>query len=205
MPVDIFQHNDGAVNQHSDRKRNACQTDDIQISSQKVHENKGADDTDGNRGGDNDGRCKTSQKNQQHDNSQHPPYQDVLADQRNCPANIVALIIDPVQRNLFRGKFFRIQPVDDLLEPIRKLQNIGIRFGLDADGNAFLAQMQHGSVELFIPETHLCQIRHLDALESGGPDNNIFDVLRGFKFGHRPDSVISSPHPQGAGGNVDVF
>ncbi len=179
MAVDIFHYNDGTVNQHADRKSNTGQTDNIQISSQKVHEYKGADDTDRDGGGDNNGGSQTSQKNEQHDNSQGPTQQDVLADQRNGAANIGALIIYPVQKYLFADEFFRIQPVDNRFEPIGKLQNIGIGLRLDANGNAFFAQMEHGSVDLFIPEADRGHIRHLDALESGGAEHNIFDVLPG--------------------------
>jgi len=63
MPVDVFQYNDGAVDKHSHSKRNSCQTDHIQISSQKIHENEGADNTDRDGGRHDDGRSKTSKKN----------------------------------------------------------------------------------------------------------------------------------------------
>jgi len=138
-------------------------TDDIQIAAQKVHENERADNTDRNCSRHNNGGNNTSKENQQNDDRQGSAEHNILANQRNCSPDIRPLIVHPVQINVQGRQFFRIQPIDHFPEPVRKLQNIGIGLGVDADGDTFFSNVQHGTGKFLIAEAHLGQICHSDA------------------------------------------
>ena len=69
--VDVFQHNDGVVDQHADGKGHARQADDVEGPAEDREQQEGADDADGNRHGNNQCRTDRPQEQQQrHDGEQ---------------------------------------------------------------------------------------------------------------------------------------
>ena len=176
MAVNIFEHDDGAVNQHADRKRYPGQTDHVQVTPHQRHKNKGADDADRYGAGNDERGGKISQKNQQYNDSEGSTDEYILADQINGASNIGPLIIYPVELDLFRRQFFGVQALDHSFQSIGKLEDVSVRFRFDPDGNSFLSHMHHGSRQFFITEFNRRQIRHPNTLLTGGTNDDVFNV-----------------------------
>ena len=64
VPVDVFQHDDGIVHHHADRKGHPCQADDVQRALEPHHHQKGPDDADGDGYSHNQGAGGAAQEKQ---------------------------------------------------------------------------------------------------------------------------------------------
>ncbi len=94
MTKDIFEHHNGIVDDHADGKTQPRQADHVDVASPEGHDQKGADDADGN-GNRHDYRTgHTPQKEQQNDNRQGPADIDILAHQLNGVVDISGFIVD---------------------------------------------------------------------------------------------------------------
>src|SRR4030042_4531319 len=161
---------------------------------EREEEDEGAEDTDGNRRGDDDGRRHALQEDEKGGYGQYPTDEDVHLYEIDGTPDIGPLVVDPIEINLLRLELLLIEPLHHLFHSIRHLKNVGTGLRFHPDGHSLLIIMDHRDQAPLISKTNLGHIGNSDPPLSSRFNDRPFDLLDSIELRHGPDAVASPPH-----------
>ena len=205
MAEDVFERDDGVVDDHADGEAHSGQADDIDIAAQKRHREEGADDGDRDGGGNDRDGADAAQEDEEHQDGERAADEDIGADQADGALDIVGLVVDLFKVQILTGQRAGVELVDGAADTRHDLEHVSAGFSLGIDGNGGAALLAHRCSGADVAEFSAGDFADLDAGAVATADHDLLDVCGLPVLADGADDIAALALVEGAGADIGVF
>ena len=191
VTIDVFQDDDGIVDQHPPRQRHAGETDHVHVPVQHPQGDESAHDADGNGQPDHEGRARRAQEQEENRHGEDAADDQVLLHQVDGTVDVVRFVVDLKQLEAPAVEDFVVQFPDGFPEVLHRVQGIGPGLADGVDGNGIAPHFPDDVLRLLIRDADGRHVPHVHRCAVPPGDNDVPHVFGALVFAGGPDDVRS--------------